>query len=57
MTYAITVFEIGDRNGRTGRVDIAFYTNANSTPEMEDTVTDLHKRFPPPLFDVEVKAA
>ncbi len=53
MRYAITVHEI--TNGR--RTDLAFFTQAASAPEMEDTVTRLHQQFPEPEFFVEVEPA
>lgn len=54
MTYAITVFQTGEVDGRRCRVDIAHYTTTSTAAEMETAVTELHKTFPAPHFDVEV---
>lgn len=51
MAYGITVHQL-DATGR--RADLAYFTEAPSAPEMEDTVTRLHQEFPAPTFEVEV---
>ena len=56
MRYSITVFQLGEKDGRPHRTDIAHFTTAQTAPEMEDTVTRLHRQFPAPDFDVDVQA-
>lgn len=50
--YGITVHQLDD-TGR--RCDLAYFTQAANAPEMEDTVTRLHREFPAPTFVVEVE--
>lgn len=49
--YAITVYQV-DAGRRT---DLANFTRASTAPEMEEVVTDLHRRFPSPGFEVVVE--
>lgn len=51
--YAITVYRV--ENSR--RVDLAHYVRADNAPEMEDTVTRLHREYLAPLFEVVVEPA
>lgn len=52
MAYGITVHQV-DETGY--RVDLAWYGQAATGPEVEDTVTRLHREFPTPRFIVEVE--
>lgn len=49
--YAITVHQM--EGGRM--VDLAFFTEAATAPEMEEAVTRLHREFPAPGFVVRVE--